>query len=193
MDIRKITIILVIAILYSIFVFAVIEAVYPQPEYKEFCKHDYIQKPMMDRNGENNCEVINVPTTEQESCFEAEGNIEYAYDSNGCATDFSCNTCNSEYELKSDEHNRYVFYISTIFSLLAIFIGMYLPKKRNELNEWVGTGFILGGAIALLFGTATAFSALDRIIRPIVLFFELALVIFISYKMTNNLKDNKKK
>ncbi len=193
-DIRKIIIIFVIAILFSVLVFAVIEAVYPQPKWEDYCKQDAYPKAVPPGIRETNCTVINVPTDYEKNCTDSHGVIEFtSYDSIGCAKDYRCNTCDYNFRQVNDNHSRYVFYISAILALIAIIIGLYLPAKENTLNEWMGTGFMLGGAFALFFGTATSYQSLDRYIRPIVMLLELALVVFVAYKKIGNLKEDNKK
>lgn len=187
MEFKKIIIISVIAVLYAVFVFSIIDAAYPKPDYSDYCKNNYISKPMMPSERIVNCTVVDVPLAEQDACYAQDGMIEYNYDEYGCASTYQCNTCNAEFTQGMDTHNIYVFYISAFLSLIAIFVGMYLPTKENTLNEWIGIGFMLGGAFALFFGTATSYGSLDRLIRPIVIFLELVLVIFISYKKTKSL------
>jgi len=192
-DIRKVIIIFVVAVLFSVLVFSVIEAVYPSPQYEDICKNAnyYFDKPY---NSAIVCKNITIPQADRDSCAEKKGYIEYSeYDTNNCPQNFICNTCQNEFETATEKHNRYVFYISAILALIAIFIGLFLPAKSNSLNEWIGTGFMLGGTFALIFGTATSFMSLDRYLRPIIILAELVLVIFISYKKIGNLRDDKKK
>lgn len=190
-DTRKIIIIFVVAILFAVLVFSVIEAVYPQPKYEEFCRESFFSSPVPIVKEPTDCVLINISEQEQKDCEEKHGNIEYKYDSRGCATNYTCNTCNYEFNNAQDEHNRYVFYISAFLALIAISIGLYLPAQENTLNEWMGTGFMLGGAFALFFGTATSFISLDRIVRPIVIFLELVLVIYVSYRKIGNLRKDR--
>jgi hypothetical protein len=190
MDIRKIIMILVVAVLFSVLVFAVIEAVYPEPRYEDFCSSQQ-PRPSSFPVDTSSCVEVIVPAQDVQLCVNDKGYVDYNYDSKGCATDFFCNTCNRDLQLAQDKHNYYVFYISAFFALIAIFIGLYLPAHKNTLNEWIGTGFMLGGAFALFFGTATTYTSLGRIIRPIIIFLELLLVIFVAYKKIGNLrKDN---
>jgi TRAP-type uncharacterized transport system fused permease subunit len=194
-DIRKIIIIFVIAVLFSVLVFAVIEAVYPQPKYEDYCKNANIpaatEKPCI---SQQTCPEINISQAERDACTAKKGNIEYTnYDTNNCPKTYECNTCQNEFNLAMEKHSRYVFYISAFLALVAIFLGLYLPAKKNSLNEWVGTGFMLGGTFALFFGTLTSFMFLDRYVRPIVIFLELVLVIFITYRKIGNLREDKKR
>lgn len=192
-DLRKILVILVIAVLFSILVFSTIDAVYPRPEYSDYCG-----KPIMDTRiiypDSKNCTVIIVPDQEISDCDEKKGHIEYKYDSLGCPIDYSCNTCQIEYDDARDKYNLVVFMVSALLGIVAVILGMYLPKEPNTINEWVGTGFMLGGVFALFFGTAQSYNSLDRYLRPIIIFIELALVVFISYKQLGDRKiDSKNK
>ena len=139
------------------------------------------------------CPDFDVPESQRTDCEDRNGFVQYNYNSKGCAESFECNTCNHEMDQAMELYNQVVFYISAVLSLIAIFVGMFLPAEENSLNEWIGTGFMLGGAFALFFGTARSFSDLGRFVRPIVIFVELALVIFISYRKIGNLRVDKKK
>jgi len=192
-DIRKIIIIFVVAILFAVLVFSVIEAVYPTPEYEDFCREKFNPRAAPIIKETKDCEDLDVTQTTINSCEDKKGFIEYDYDSKGCAISYECNTCNYELEQAREKHDKVTFYISAFLSLIAIFIGMYLPAKGNTLNEWIGTGFMLGGTFALFFGTMVSFRSLDRFVRPVVILLELILVIFIAYRKINNLKKDKKK
>jgi hypothetical protein len=192
-DIRKIIIIFVVAILFAVLVFSVIEAVYPQPKYEDHCRKEFFPRAEPIGIVKTECEPLEVPSASEKACQEKNGVIRYERDSNGCAVSFECSTCDFDYDAARDRHSQYVFYISAFLSLVAIFIGLYLPAKGNTLNEWIGTGFMLGGAIALFFGTAQSFRDLDRVLRPIVILLELTLVIFVAYRKVGNLREDKKK
>lgn len=192
-DVRKVIIILVIAVLFSVLVFAVIEAFYPQPKWEDYCKSQPYpaEKPIATQKV---CLDINISQPERDACSAKKGNIEYAdYDSNGCPHKYVCNTCQNEFNMAQEKHSRYVFYISAFLALIAIFIGLYLPAKKNILNEWIGTGFMLGGTFALFFGTLTSFMFLDRYVRPVVILLELILIVFIAYRKIGNLREDKKR
>lgn len=192
-DIRKIIIIFVVAVLFGVLVFSVIEAVYPQPKYEDYCKNRNhpVEKPYISQVV---CPEVNVSESDRKACDEKKGYIEYMnYDPNNCPKKYECNTCQHEFDMAQEKHQRYVFYISALLSLVAIFIGLYLPAKTNTLNEWIGTGFMLGGTFSLFFGTLITFIWLDRYIRPLVILLELVLIIFIAYRKIGNLRKDKKK
>ncbi|MFH1053952.1 MAG: hypothetical protein V1740_06055 [Candidatus Woesearchaeota archaeon] len=175
--VRKILIIFVIGILYSIFVQSLIEAIYPSPDYDDYCMGiieprvlpEKVQRP-------ENCSFLD--TTD---CIRSGGDPDYTYDTEGCAVSFDCNYCRQELDKDMEKYNLIVFIISSIFGLIAIAIGLYLPQS-NSLNEWVATGFMLGGLLSLFIGTARYYSDMARMIRPVIIFIELVIVIYIAYK-----------
>lgn len=181
-DLRKILIIFIIAVLFSVFVFALIEAIHPSSEYSDFCKNERFPKPISQVRDPECKEFIGPTEVQQEECGSTKGNIDYTYDENACPTKWSCNTCQFEYDEARKYHNFIVFIISSIFGLLAIAIGLYLPITKNPVNHWVSTGFMLGGLITLFIGTIRYFADMGRYIRPAVILIELIIVIYISYK-----------
>lgn len=183
-DVRKIIMVFAIGILFSVFVFATIDAIYERPTYDDFCGKNFYPKTMSNQN----CTPLNVPIEEQRKCTDNNGQIRYEYNESGCEISYNCDTCSYEYSQAQDKYNNVKFYISGILAIIAIFVGLYLPANKNSLNEWIGTGFMLGGVFALFFGTMTAYDSLSIIIRPIVILLELGLIIFISYKKIDNLK-----
>lgn len=148
MDIRKVIIILVIGALFAFFVNALIEAIYPGPNYDDFCGE--FQTPYQ-------LEKEDVDTEAWKQCQE-------------------------NYDAANEKYNMVVFYVSVLLGLMAIILGLYLPGHKDDLNLWIGSGFMLGGFFTLFVGTARAYSDLHRIIRPIVLLLELLIVIYVSYK-----------
>ncbi len=148
MDIRKIIIILIIGALFAFFVNALIEAVYPSPDYDDYCGE--FVKPYELRE-----ENVDEGAWEQ---------------------------CQDEYDLEREKYNLVVFYVSVIFGLLAIILGLYLPSEKDDLNQWIGSGFMVGGFFTLFVGTIRAYGDLHRVLRPVVLLIELLIVIYVAYK-----------
>lgn len=187
-DIRKIIIIFVIAVLFAILVNVTIEAFYPQPQYEDFCDDNYramaIGKPV------DNCQEIIVKDYDYQKCQDLGGQIEYKIGSNGCPTSFYCETCYKEMDNANEKYNFIVFIVSAISGLIAVFLGLYLPKPKNPINEWVGSGFLLGGLFTLFVGTVRFFGDMGRYYRPLVILIELILVIWLTYK---KLGEQKKK
>jgi len=188
-DARRIVIIFVIAVLFSILVQSTIDAVYERPRFDDFCGVD--RPRTMPIKDISNCEVLDVPDEFTDECVEKKGYVSYNYDSNGCADEYKCEMCNIAYDEEQQKYNLVVFIISAIAGLVAIVLGIYLPGDSKTLNAWIGTGFMLGGMISLFIGTARYYQDMARFIRPFVLLFELVIVIFVSYKKLNS-KPKKK-
>lgn len=172
-DVRKILIIFVIGALYAIFVQSLTEAVYPSPDYEDYCD---INARAAFPPGTKGCSPITHPQCE------AGGRVDYIYDSSGCPTSAQCNYCDLDLRNAREFYNLIVFIASSIFGLLAIAIGLYIPSKAKDINEWIATGFMLGGLITLFVGTARYYGDMARILRPVVILAELILIIYIAYK-----------
>ena len=185
-DLRKIGVILVIAVLFSIFVFATINAVYPQPEYNDYCKNADYTKPIRALD-DKSCATFKGATEEEAmQCAEQKGYIQYKYDEYGCAKSYYCEFCQRDLDKANERYNFVSFIISAIFALIAIAVGLYLPALKRSLNEWVGTGFMLGGLITLFAGTIMVYGELHRFVKPVVIFLELAVVLWLAYKKLGN-------
>lgn len=184
-DLRRVAIIFVIAILYAIFVNAFVDAFYPAPKYEEYCKQKfYPEKPYSNPadRATVRCPNYKEPLqAELDKCSEDKGHPEYKYDANGCAIEYKgCNFCQREFDNANQKYNFTFFIISSIMAVIGISIGLFLPI-RNSLNQWIATGFMLGGLITLFFGTFRYYQYLGRYVKPIVIFLELAIVLYLSY------------
>lgn len=198
-DLRKIMIIFIIAVLFTILVNTSIEAIKPSPKYEDFCMMDkYGPAPVFTAEQKNmgiSCPVFTEPSTDErkECASSRKGNIEYEYNSKGCPTKWVCNTCNNGWMQANREYQYMIFLVCAGFALLAISLGLYLPVEKNKLHEWVATGFLLGGLITLFVGTVRGFEGLGRFVKPAVIALELALVIYIAYKKLGDKSDKKDK
>jgi hypothetical protein len=196
-DVRRIIVIFVIAVIFSVLIQSLIEAAYPQPKYEEFCKANYYSGPIYPApaaatpDGKANaCPNITEPTqAEYQSCGGKGGTIEFSYQGS-CPSGYACNTCQNGYQKADENHKLVVFIISSIMGLMAIAVGLYLPI-RNELNEWIGSGFMLGGLFTLFTGTVIYYANMGRFIRPVVMFAELCIVVYLAYKKLGK-QDNGK-
>jgi|SRR3989338_604110 len=187
-DLRRVAIIFVIAILYAILVNAVIGAFYPAPKYEDYCKTTryYPEKPYA---ADVKCPSYKEPTVKElEACAEQKGFPDYTRDANGCPLQYKgCNYCQRDFDNANQKYNFYFFIISSILALVAIGIGLSLPANVS-LNEWIATGFMLGGLVTLFFGTFRYYEYLGRYVKPVVILAELLIVIFLSYKKLKDVK-----
>jgi hypothetical protein len=194
-DLRRVAIIFVIAILYAIFVNAFIGAFYPAPKYDDFCKQRfYPEKPYPAAVERKDCPKYKEPSQEElDKCASDKGYPEYRYDAFSCPAEYKgCNFCQRDFDSANQKYNFMYFIFSSILAVIAIGVGLMLPTDKS-LNEWVATGFMLGGLITLFFGTFRYYEYLGRYAKPIVIFAELVIVIFLSYRKLNDAKGKSKK
>ena len=190
-DVRKIAIIFVIAVLFVVLIYSTNEAIYPRPKYDDFCKEDLRAKPLVTIGETKNytCPEYEKPSEEElQECLNKEGRADYNYDEYGCPTKFECEMCGKYYDDAREKHNFVMFLVYGLAGLVAVVLGLFLPKKKNELHEWIGTGFMLGGLMTIFIGTASYFGDMHRILRPFVILVEMIIVLIISYKKFSSKK-----
>ena len=184
-----------IAVLYTIFVNALIAAFYPMPKYDDYCKSRfYPEKPYPAAIERKDCPKYKEPTQDElDKCANEKGYPEYRYDAYGCPVEYKgCNFCQRDFDNANQKYNFNYFIFSSILAVIGIAVGLLLPI-HNSLNEWIATGFMLGGLVTLFFGTFRYYQYLGRYIKPVVIFLELAIVIYLSYKKLNDIKKEKAK
>lgn len=161
-DYRKAVVSITIAILFTFFVFASIEAISQSPEYSDYCNYT-LQYP-------DRAELVQEEFEEQRQEFEQKQR-----------------ECQEEYELANEEYSFFVFLISGIISLIGIFIALKLPEK-DDVMAMIATGLLIGGLITLFVGTIRGWEGLHIYLRPLVLLAELVLVIYLAYKTMSSKK-----
>ncbi len=176
-DARRIITILALGILYTLFANFTIEAVLERPEYQDFCPDQgkYMARPVVS----GTCDIM--PYDEQ-MARECQGHIAYNYNESGCETEAYCEPCSYLYQQAEQKYNLNVFIASSLFGIAALAFGLWMPLAANVVNEWIGSGLVLGGMGAILTGTARYFGDMGRYVRPLVLLAELILVIFLAYR-----------
>ncbi|MAG38594.1 hypothetical protein CMO90_00735 [Candidatus Woesearchaeota archaeon] len=188
-NIKKSAIIASIAILFAVFIFSFINAIYEEPNYDDFCNENpYLDKVHLPPETLN-CTSTGFNDEDVTACDEQEGRLEPIYEG-GCVKAYKCETCHKTYEEESDKHKFFVFVMSSILGLTAVITSIYLPYKKNSLKEWILSGFLIAGLIAIFIGTIDYFGEMHRIIKPIIILIEIILVILVAYK---NIENKKKK
>lgn len=175
-QVKRIGIVLTIAILFTIFVFAMTNAIYPNPDYNDYCDYT-LQKPF-DRE---TCDDI----PEMPNC---RGMVEYTYDENGCPVEAKCNPCQQEYEDADERYRLVLFLVSSITGVIAILFGLYCTR-RGEFWNVVEAGFLVGGLISLFVGTGFYYEDMARFLKPAVILIELIIVLLVTKKVMKKRKD----
>lgn len=178
MDLKKVSLTIGIAVLFALFIGFFIDAVYPGPEYDQFCKHFNGPTPIYKGGPEpSKCPEINYNDPVSQECNEKGGYMEYDYDAQGCATNSRCNTCNKEFEAVNKVYSRNLFFITAIVGIIAILVGLIFVKL-----DAIASGFMFGGILVLIYGTARVFGDLSKVMRVIVLGIELIVLVYIGIK-----------
>ncbi|MFH1072399.1 MAG: hypothetical protein V1743_03145, partial [Nanoarchaeota archaeon] len=200
-DIRRIVIVFVIAVLFTIFVFSLNWAVNQSPSYTTYCRqsaYDYpssseksVPPPNILVQKNVTCPAFTDATQEEKltcsekTAYTERGFIEYTYDINNCPTAWTCQTCQLDFTIAQSSYKFWEFIIAAVFGLIAIIIGLYLPTEKSSLNELIGSGFLIGGLLTLFIGTGIYWEFFPKNtlwLRPAIILFELLLVIYIAYK-----------
>lgn len=175
-DIRQYAIILTLAILVSIFAFSFAEVFTSEPEYPDICteSQDNERPYQVAPRDSNMCENASEPSQQLIDSCPGRLNLNY----NTCEYDCNC------YEITQDnreQNEQLIFWVAIVLAGVAIVTGMLLPSS-NPLNQWVGTGVIIGGVITLFVATIRYWSELDKYARPVVIAIEIAIVLWLTYK-----------
>ncbi len=182
MDLKKVMLSLAVGILAALFIGFLIEAIYPSPQYDDYCNRgSEIPRPIV-----NNQELCNYEYDIgfRTQCIEEKGMIRQEYDANGCVIEETCNYCEKEFKEINENYNRNLFYITAPIALLLIILGLYLPVYIDA----IAGGILLGGILTLVQITTRIFGNLGKWPRVILLGLELALVIWIGIKKVHSKK-----
>ena len=188
-QIKKFSVVITIAILFTVLVFSISELIVERPDYSDFCgMRNYRPREIPIPN---DCPDDAVPDDNfLRECHENGGIVTYDYSSQGCAVSYECDTCSYDYSQALSTHRRSMFIVSSLLGLLAVIAGLHL-KSKNEVMEWVYSGFILGGLASIFIGTISYYNDMDRFVRPIVMIAEIALVVWVGVKTSkSNLQTN---
>ena len=189
MKFKKVMLGLGVGILAALFIGFLIEAIYPNPKYDEYCNMTYYNYPQpVAKQGGLVCDYkYNI--TMRENCSANRGMIQEKYDTNGCVIGEMCDFCDRDYQAASEKYNRNLFYITAPIALVMIILGLYLPLSIDA----IAGGMLFGGILTLLQVTMRVFGNLGKWTRVVLLGLELALVIWIGVKKVKERQPAKKK
>ena len=178
--VKKSGIIIIIAVLFALFAFSIVDVVEESPKYEDFCGMDNL--PIRPVQKDLQCPDFKEPTQEEmDRCNNLKGDIRYSYDEKGCPESFKCDPCRGTFENAGKQHRLIGFIITTIMGVMAILVGLFITSK-NEVVEWVYSGILIGGMLSIMFGTISYFMDMGRFIKPIVLLVVIGLIILIAVK-----------
>jgi hypothetical protein len=184
--IKKIGVIIVIAILFSMFCFSLVDVAMERPNYSDYCDEKPV--PLRPIQKDMECPALEEPSSlERAECSKTDGNIEFNYDNSGCPVSYECNTCRGGYEEASENYRLIAFIISTLLGISAVIAGMYI-KSDNEIVEWVYAGIVIGGIATIFIGTMQYFGDMGRFIKPFILLAVIALIIWVAVRTAKKKK-----
>lgn len=170
LNIVKWAVIVGIAIVVNLFIFYLVDAIYKEPVYTDFCSERQVNKLI---ESESECLEIggqwneNVVMTQE---YPPAKSRPAGY----CNSDF---TCNKQFEDVMKVYNRNVFVVFVIAGILLLSGGVYLGGA-----EAVSLGLSFGGVISLIIGSTRYWSDMNEILRVIVLGVALAALIYVAWK-----------
>lgn len=178
MELKQVALTIGVAVLFALFIGFAVDAFYPSPEYDDYCTQvNRIYEKQFPGPYENqSCPRLNYSDPIYESCNQSIGYVAYQMDENGCQVNPYCETCQVNFDKANKIYSRNLFFIIAPIALVAIIVGLTIAL------ESIGSGFIFGGILLLIYATIRIFSDLSRIMRVVVLGIELILVIWIGYK-----------
>ena len=180
-QLKKFAVIATIGILFAVLAFSISDLILDAPAYDDYCDGygPTIPRP---REGVECEDVVEAPSEFQEECRRDGGRVSYEVDEDGCAIDYECDTCSRDYSQARESHQMLSFIIVSLIGLAGIFSGIYV-KVKDEIAGWLLSGFIIGGLISIFVATISFFSAMDPVIRPIVIIAEIALVSWLTMRI----------
>jgi len=183
-DLRKILIVFIIATLIAVLAYSITAAIMPRPAQEDYCGQYYPRAEPYGPGTKERPSGYSCPAYDgaaEKQCTKDKGMPDFTYNEYGCPASMTCNYCIRDFMSAQKRFNFIMFITDSIIAVIAILIGLNLPGKK-EVNNWIGIGLLFGGLITLFVGTVAYYSDLGRYVRPVVIFVELALVIYLSYK-----------
>jgi hypothetical protein len=158
-----------VAVLFSTFVIVSVDSFYEEPRYEDFC-----QNPNYPKFVSPSCRYGEDPRVTQ--CYDSMGTPTFTYNESGCEVFSGCTTCNKDFENAQKNYTRNLFLIIAPLGLIAVVAGVLY------YIEFIGTGFMFSGVFLMFYATVRYFEDMHKYLRPIVLFIELSVILWIAFK-----------
>lgn len=185
MDLRQIAVAAAVAILSAVFVILLIDLIYREPQWNDYCKDDYGPRAKPVPAGiELKCDYQY--GEEEQNCAEEKGLVRTKLNESGCPIFDYCDPCSKDYDAARKIYTRNVFIVAGVIGVIAIFAGTFWKI------EFLASGLMFGGLILLFYATVRYFHDADKLLRVIIIFAELLLVLWIGYKKLYKSERKKK-
>lgn len=184
MDAKKIAMILGIGILLPLFLGFFVDAIYAEPKYEDYCKNQLYTDYKQPLNNVNCSDYYSTPQARE--CLNGQGQPVPRYDANNCPVYESCDYCQKDFNTTRGLYNRNVFFILAPIGLAIVILGIYFTV------DYIGAGLMFGGLATMFYATVRYFSDMSKLLRALVLLFELIVIIYIGYKKIEDNAQNRK-
>ncbi len=204
-DFKKVALSVGILILVPLFLFLFFDALYPSPEYNDFCKNEYtrVEKPVpaqcmaqttqlectaraggaagtqlfdcTNKGSVNQCPDV-YQTADVSACMGSEGSPQFTTNNDCCQVYESCDYCSKNFNEATAKHNRNLFFILAPIGLLLIILGIYISI------DYLAAGLMFAGLITLIWGTVIYFTEMSKFARAAVILVELLVIVWVGYK-----------
>lgn len=175
---KKVSLTIGIAVLFALFIGFAIDAFYAGQDYNDFCTNQgRYEKPYPAQLDTSKCPAVNYNDPIYDECTSDVGYVAYENDDKGCQINPYCETCGVEYDAENKVYSRNLFFITAVIGIIAILVGLVYVNL-----EAIASGFMFGGILILIYGTARVFGDLSKVMRVVVLFIELVILVYIGIK-----------
>jgi len=178
MELKKVMLSLGVGILSALFIGFLIDAIYPGPEYTDYCGRQFETPAIAKQVTTQGLCNYTYDTAFIANCTNGSGMIRDEYDAHGCIVKETCDYCEKEFLEVSERYNRNLFYITAPIGLVLILIGLYLPGSIDA----IAGGSLLGGILTMIQITMRIFGNLSKWPRVVLLGLELVIVVWIGIK-----------
>jgi magnesium-transporting ATPase (P-type) len=155
---------IIITILTASFLFSVGYAAFEEPEYEEYCGD---LGPYPNRIGNATQEEIDAHEQKMRECNEA-------------------------YNAANERVRNLVFFIVSGLGLVLILGALAIRTSTVNLTFYIISGIVFGGLVAILISTMQNWSTFARLLRLFILLIEIALVIFVAYRLFSPKRSSKR-
>lgn len=173
-----------IFIVFALVLWQGFEAFSPSPQWGDYCDEGI--RGAVPRILGQSCEFSEELRFKQDSCSQTKGYFILEYDSNGCAVDGECSTCQIDYNDAQEKHSQTVFFVSLAVGLIALVVGFFFLSL-----EPVGSALMASGVWSFFWGTAINFRNFSNITRFLLLLAVLIVLVLFTWKINSARKDGK--
>ncbi|MFW5746116.1 MAG: hypothetical protein ACOCWQ_01030 [Nanoarchaeota archaeon] len=173
-DYRRLLVGLAVAVLLTLLVQTTGDAIFPPPEYQDFCGELPYPSRVLPR-------ADNMSAAERAEIEQAQMELEEQR-----------RTCSAELDDARQNYRLAVFLTSSILGVIAIIAGLFMPVS-SLTGLAISSGLLLGGLLSLFIGTIRGWSGIGTLLRPFVILIELIIVIVVAYKKLNTEKVQKRR